>query len=181
MTLRRLTEVVLRVWGLMLLVRAIIAASQQLGFILAGSASDEAVFRAQSISMIGGVLVFGAAAVIVLLFAPAIAERIVGEDAPVSTSVSFAEALVVGLSLLALVFAVSGGREVVMAVYTLATKARWDQTPSLEYVWEQRRAAVVMGMFELLVGIGVLLRRHALTAWLASSRGGAEHADGDGQ
>lgn len=86
---------------------------------------------------------------------------------------TFAEALSVGLSLLALVFVVSG---------RVAAKATWDETPPLAYAWEQRRAAVVTGLFELLVGIGVLLRRHQLAARLApSSRGGTEHADGDRQ
>ncbi len=160
--MRGLAEVVLRIWGLMLLVRAAIDAPRYAMSIHSGFVGPDEV------GMIASLILRVGASAILLLFARSIAVRIAGQDDDAPVNLPLRDALVLGISLVALYFLLSGAREVVAGAYTLATKG-WDESPVLEYLWRQRRDTLLSGAFECVVG-GVLLRgRNALAERLAAS------------
>lgn len=159
MTIRRLTEIVLRIWGLMLLVRvlAYVPATLMMLFSARGNAG-EAAMRASFLGNLAGTALMATAAAILLIFAPAIAAKLAGEET-VTTSITARDAFAVGAILLGLVFLVSGAKELVAALYTLAMKPSWDETRSMSYVWERHAQMVPGAIVEITAGALLLARR----------------------
>lgn len=170
MSVRKLTEIVLRIWGLMLLVRVVayVPVTLMMLFSGRGGAGAEAM-RASQFGNLAGTALLAAAGVILLVFAPAIAARLAGEET-IATNVTARDAFAVGAILLGIIFLVSGAKELVGAAYTLALKPGWDETRSMAYVWERHAQMLPGAIVEIIAGALLLARRRTYAErWFADT------------
>ncbi|HYC91721.1 MAG TPA: hypothetical protein VEO54_21055 [Thermoanaerobaculia bacterium] len=119
-----------------------------------------AAMRASQLGNLAATALVVASGVILLVFAPAIAARLAGEET-VTTSITARDAFLVGAILLAVAFLVSGAKELVSAAYTLAMKPSSDERRSMSYVWERHAQIIPGAIVELIAGVLLLSRRRA--------------------
>lgn len=171
MSARALTAVLVRLWGVGLVLRVLLVIPGLIAFFVESSVagSDGAMFRASQMGTLAGIVLTAAAGAILFRFADAIAARLVpSEDGTLATNIDASQLFLIALSLFALFLLVEGAERVVTAAYTLAGKPKWDETRTWEYVWSRHREAIPAALVDLAAGALLLVRRRTFAASLAS-------------
>jgi hypothetical protein len=166
MSTRALTEVILKVWGVIVIGSALTS----VGSIAAGLASDapagtpsgafHAILRSNAL-----LVAFGAAVgVLLILIAPWLSRKLFPASADLMLSVSSDLLLNIGIVILGLFQIVEGVLNAARIGVLFWLKPSFDQVPAAVYAWRYNPEALVSAVAALLLG-GLLL---GLRSWLTT-------------
>jgi hypothetical protein len=163
MTARQFAQLLIQLWAISMLVRVLTLIPTHLLVLFDADAppGGGAALRAAQMGGIASLALTVVAAVILLVYAPAIAARVAGEDAPLGITITAQQLFVVAVSLLALYFLVAGAQALAMSAYALAAKPSWDQTGNFEYIWARHQETIAAALVQLAAGIALFRQRRA--------------------
>lgn len=170
MTGQALAVIVIKVWGVILIVGALASSPSTILFASLAPAVDAetAVFRASQVGlMLNLVLRLGLGVAIVLL-ADRIVAWVVPDGPPLRIDVYASELAALGFAFVGLYALLQGAEDIAAAVYTVATRPAWPAAndSAFWYVWERQREAIVRGFVRVAAGLVLMFGRDAIVnAW----------------
>ena len=167
MTTRTLAELVFRIWGVMLLARAVLVIPGVLGLLVGRAATEveASTLFVGRVGYIGTVLIQSALAVFVFTKAPLLARWAAKEDTNTSVSLDVPALYLVALSLLGITLIVEGVQELGVLLYTWY--AIRNEPVETEVVMLQRGGeTMVRSAIEVGIGVTLFAGREAIArAW----------------
>jgi hypothetical protein len=164
MTARRLVEIGVRIWGLSLILQLPWSLpSLALTFGVPG----DAYVRAATVGSIAGAALILISAVLLFVYAPASASRLVPESDVVTTSVDAYDVAGIAIVLFSIAMLVGGAQDVVSSAYRLAALPSWDETGNLEFLMNNHKEEVVRGVVLVTAGAVLIWQRNALREWMS--------------
>jgi hypothetical protein len=157
-----LSQVIIRVWGVFLVVAALASIGNFLFFLENGGGQ----WRSSAAAAALHILITFIAGVSFVRYGDQIGKWL-ASDLPESGPPSSAlEILAVAFAVLGAYFLVIGLRSGAVVGIELLTKPKWDGTTPAAYVWERQREAIVVSAVDALAGIILLFgRQNIATGW----------------
>jgi hypothetical protein len=165
MTARTLAAIAFRVWGVVLLVGALVSSAAQLAtFTMTPPVAEATFYRAAWIVTLAGPGVIGLA---LLVLADRVARWVVPESAPLAIDAGPSDLVAIGFAIAGIFILVSGLQDVASIVYAALTKPNWLTAESRSsYIWGQQQVAIVRVVVEVAAGVVLILGRNGLArAW----------------
>jgi hypothetical protein len=167
MNARTLTALLLKVWGITVIVNAFVSlGSYAVTLSFPSSEPQAGMYRTVLVSNAVGIILSAFAGAMLLRFASAISSRLFepSMDGPL---VMAPEALLrVFLVTLGLYLVVDGLRNSAVIGFELATKPSWDQASAVDTVWNRQRESLVSATVALFAGLALLGFRAQLSSAL---------------
>lgn len=172
MTTRTIAELVFRIWGVMLLVRAAMSIPALLG-LLAGqgeTAIQAGMLFGSRVSYIATILIQSALAVFVFVHAPLLAKWVARSETNASVSVDVPALYLVALSLLGITLIVDGVQDLGVILYTWFA-IRNESVDTISIVLERRWETITRAAIQVLLGVTLFVGREAVVRGWKSVRG----------
>jgi hypothetical protein len=172
MTTRTIAELVFRIWGVMLLVRAAMSIPAVLG-LLAGTgetAIQAGMLFGSRVSYIATLLIQSALAVFVFAQAPLLARWAAKKDTNTSLSIDMSALYLVALSLFGITLIVDGLQELGVLLYTWFA-IRNEAVDTVAIVLERRWETMTRAGIEVVLGVTLFAGREAIVRTWRSVRG----------
>jgi len=175
MTQRTLSTVIFKVWGVTLLVSAVISLPNFFGIWLAPPWQPSSLPSGFSFAFYQGLgeLVSLAAGILFIRMADVISARLFPADGSLSIAVDAPSLLGVILAAVGVAYAITALGRIAALLYAVVAKPAWDQVPTGEYLWSQKREAVITSSIELIVGLLLFVRYRDVVALWRRLRGQA--------
>jgi hypothetical protein len=164
MTARRLAEIAFRIWGLILILPL---AWSLPSLILTFGVPGDRYVRAATVGNIAGTALLMIIAVLLFVYAPAIASRLVPESDVVTTSIDAHDVAGIAIAIVSISMLVGGAQDLVGSAYRLAALPSWDETGNLEYLMNNQKEEVVRGVVRVAAGAVLIWQRSALREWMS--------------
>jgi len=183
MNAKTLAELVLKIWGITLLVSALASLPISLLMAAAGSGGSEAqdrLIRFTNIASILSVVIQAAVGAAVIVWADRITDSIESDTTPIQIGTNITELQVLGFGLAGVFFLVGGLQSVASAAFVLLTKPKLEGTDALSYMWDRQKETIVRGFVEVAAGVLLLFGREAIANGWSRLRGqsrGDDEAD----
>ena len=171
---RTLAAIAFRVWGVVLLVCALVSSAAQIvTFTMTPPAGQEAFYRTAWIVTLAGPGVIGLA---LLVLADRVATWVVPDTAPLAIDAHPADLAAIGFAIAGIFILVHGLEDGASIVYAVVTKPNWFTAQSWSsYLWDRQPVAIVRVVVEAVAGAALILGRDGLaTAWWRLRRRPAE-------
>ena len=159
MNTKTLSQVLIRVWGVVLLVSAL--ASSGNVFLFLGGAGE---WRGPAVASFINVLFSFAAGICFVRYGDQIGAWLASDLPDGSGPSSSLEVLSAAFAVLGAYFLVTGLRNGAVVGVELFTKPKWEETATAAYVWERQRQTIVTSVVDTLAGIILLFGRHNIVA-----------------
>jgi hypothetical protein len=162
-TTQAVARLVLRIWSVMLLVKAVIAAPALVSLLMqsTGQTLDANVLFSARLSTFASVGVQIVVALLMFRTAPTVARWIAGPDEDVSIAVDSPTLLSVGLAIFGVTVLVDGIIELGPAAYAwLMTPG--DSSANASFMVERRWSAISRGTLEILIGVALFIGRDGM-------------------
>jgi hypothetical protein len=172
MDARGLGAVALRVWGLVLLLTAVLAIPVVImGMTAAAYPEEQAGFiRASQMGSLLNLLAATGLGACLLLWADRLARLALPETGPIQLGVDQVQLLSIGLALVGAVTLVGGLEDAAGLGYVLSGKPKWTDMGNTQYLWQRESEAMVRAGVKILAGCVLLLGRSGLARTWAQLR-----------
>ncbi len=179
MTGQALAGVALRVWGVILIVGALVSAPSAVLFVsLPPSATAEgAVLRASQIGTMLGLRLRVALGLALVRMANRIVRWVVPDGPPLRIDVYASELAALAFAIVGLYSLVQGAENIIGAVYTAVGKPTWPSGSERTFwcVWERERETIVRAFVQIAAGLVLMLGRTTLVNGWWWIRGGVRN------
>jgi hypothetical protein len=162
---RTLAEILLKVWGVTLIVSALASLPMVVTMVGISGEPEGAqaglVRSSQIVSMINpAVMAFLGIALITS--SARLAERLIPDTAPLAIEADGHQLQALAFTVVGVFVLVDGLRDAAVALYALATKPEWMSDGTMPYLWHQQREAMIGGTVRIAAGVVLIVGRHAL-------------------
>ena len=164
MNAKTLAELLLKIWGITLLISALASLPVTLLMITAssGNNSEAAFLRA---SQNGSILHFVIQALVdsaIIVWADNITDLIESDTTPLQIDTSTAELQVLGFALVGIFVLVDGLGNVAATVYVWFSRPSFDQTDPVSYIWTRQNEAIVRALVQVVAGALLIFGRETI-------------------
>ena len=159
MNAKTLAQVIIRVWGVMLVVGAL-ASSGNILLFLPGSGE----WRSAAVGSLISVLISLAAGVYFLRQGDKVGAWLASDLEDAGAPATSLELLSAALAVLGVYFLIIGLRSGAAVGFELLSKPKWDETSTAAYVLERQRQALVSAAVDTIAGVVLLVGHHHLVA-----------------
>ena len=181
MNARTLAELALKLWGVTLLLGALLSLPATLWMF--GTTQDDdpqsALVRATQAGYILNVVLQAVAGFAVLVWADSIVALFESGSTPLQVGASAGELQVLGFALVGAFFLVNGLGEAAAAGYVLLTKPEFDPTDTWSYMWARQGEGMVKAVVQIAAGALLVFGREALVHGWSRFRGQTPADSGD--
>ena len=165
MNAKTLGEVLLRVWGVVLLASAVASLGSLSLLFEQTSGPDAAEWRTSALSSAAHLFMTLVIGLSLIRGGHALAARLFKDSSGPNEPIDLATITSLAFSLLGFYFLAVGLRDAIAIGVMLASKASWDETRAYEYFWDRQRQAFVAAIVNIAAGAVLLISRKHLASW----------------
>jgi hypothetical protein len=170
MNAKTLAQVLLRVWGVVLVVSALAAAGNMLLLLASAVSGRSGGWRASEAAALLYPVVYLIAGSLLIRRGDQIGSWLTSDiDVDAGTPASALEIQVVAFSIVGLYFLVTGLRDLANAAAAALANLQWREPGTLSYIWERQRQLAVAGVVNTVAGIVLLVRRQNIAEALSKT------------
>ena len=162
---RTLAQVLLRVWGVMLIVWAVASIGNVLLFMVPKDMLGNAPWRVSGAAAIVHMLVYLIAGVFLVRNGDRVGAWLASDIDEQGPPASASAVELVAFRVIGLYFLIAGVRALVGMIASVAVSPRWDETGHLASVLTAQSGSVAMAVVELAAGAFLIWRVDQIVAW----------------
>ena len=164
MNAKTLAELLLKIWGITLLISALASLPVTLLMITAssGNNSEAAFLRASQNGSILHLVIQALVGTAIIVWADNITDLIESDTTPLQIDTSTAELQVLGFALVGIFVLVDGLGNVAATVYVWFSRPSFDQTDPVSYIWTRQNEAIVRALVQVVAGALLIFGRETI-------------------